>query len=101
MATLTICNLDPAVKEQLRIRAARHGRSMQEEVRRILQARALTEPVVSQEFDNLYERIRARFTPIGGAYDLALVPRAFAPEPPPFRSLTQYLFGRLPSRSMV
>ena len=37
MATLTIRNLDEGVKAQLRIEAARHGRSMEEEVRVILQ----------------------------------------------------------------
>ncbi len=36
MTSLTIRNLDPAVKQRLRARAARHGRSMQEEARRIL-----------------------------------------------------------------
>ena len=37
MATLTIRNLDDGVKAQLRVEAARHGRSMEEEVRVILQ----------------------------------------------------------------
>ena len=36
MSTLTIRKLDPAVKERLRVRAARHGHSMEEEARRIL-----------------------------------------------------------------
>ena len=35
-ANLTIRKLDPVVKERLRVRAARHGHSMEEEVRRIL-----------------------------------------------------------------
>lgn len=37
MATLTIRNLDDRVKALLRVEAARHGRSMEEEVRVILQ----------------------------------------------------------------
>ncbi|WP_031359511.1 FitA-like ribbon-helix-helix domain-containing protein [Caballeronia sordidicola] len=37
MATLTIRNLDEQVKALLRVEAARHGRSMEEEVRVILQ----------------------------------------------------------------
>jgi plasmid stability protein len=37
MATLTIRNLDDSVKARLRVEAARHGRSMEEEVRVILQ----------------------------------------------------------------
>jgi plasmid stability protein len=36
VASLTIRRLDPAVKERLRVRAARHGHSMEEEARRIL-----------------------------------------------------------------
>ena len=36
MSSLTIRNIDPAVKERLRVRADRHGRSMEEEARRIL-----------------------------------------------------------------
>jgi len=38
MATLTIRNLDDAVKERLRIRAAHNGRSMEAEVREIIVA---------------------------------------------------------------
>jgi plasmid stability protein len=36
MATLTIRNIDESVKERLRVRAATHGRSMEEEARVIL-----------------------------------------------------------------
>ena len=36
MATMTIRNLDDSLKTRLRIRAAEHGRSMEEEVRCIL-----------------------------------------------------------------
>ena len=36
MATITIRNIDDTVKTQLRIRAASHNRSMEEEVRVIL-----------------------------------------------------------------
>lgn len=36
MATLTIRNIDAAVKQRLRVRAARHGRSMTAELRGIL-----------------------------------------------------------------
>ncbi|KGQ23066.1 FitA-like ribbon-helix-helix domain-containing protein [Thermus filiformis] len=38
MATLTIRNLDEATKRALRLRAALHGVSMEEEARRILRA---------------------------------------------------------------
>jgi plasmid stability protein len=36
MATLTIRNVDAAVKARLRVRAARHGHSMEAEARTIL-----------------------------------------------------------------
>jgi antitoxin FitA len=36
MAMLTVRDLDPEVKDKLRLRAARHGRSMEAEVREIL-----------------------------------------------------------------
>ena len=38
MASLTIRNLDEHIKQRLRIRAAEHGRSMEEEARAILRA---------------------------------------------------------------
>lgn len=47
MAALTIRNVDDTLKTQLRIRAAQHGVSMEEEARRILRdalARAGTAP---------------------------------------------------------
>jgi len=36
MASITIRNMDPEVKARLRVRAAQHNRSMEEEVRVIL-----------------------------------------------------------------
>jgi antitoxin FitA len=80
MATLTIRNLDGALKERLRVRAAQHGHSMEAEVRDILQD-ALNEP--ERPAVNLYQRIRSRFAPLGGV-DLELPPREPAPEPPRF-----------------
>ena len=38
MASITIRNLDDVVKERLRLAAARHGVSMEEEARRILKS---------------------------------------------------------------
>jgi plasmid stability protein len=81
MSSITIRNLDPSIKERLRVRAAQHGHSMEAEARRILQS-ALTKPGQPQR--NLYERIRARFEPLGGADDIALAPREPAREPPRF-----------------
>lgn len=81
-ASITIRKLDPALKERLRIRAARHGHSMEAEARDILQT-VLTEPGLVPA-RNLYERIRARFEPLGGADDLQLPPRAADRDPPQF-----------------
>ena len=82
MSSITIRNLDPAVKERLRIRAAQHGHSMEAEARSILQS-TLKEPE-RLPARNLYERIRARFEPLGGADDLDLPPRLPDRDPPRF-----------------
>jgi plasmid stability protein len=81
MSSITIRNLDPAIKERLRVRAAERGRSMEAEARRILQA--ALEASGRPPTHNLYERIRARFAPLGGI-DLVLPPREPAREPPRF-----------------
>ena len=81
MSSITIRNLDPAIKERLRVRAAEHGHSMEAEARRILQT-ALNGPRCPRG-PNLYERIHARFAPLGGV-DLELPPREGAREPPRF-----------------
>ena len=82
MATLTIRNLDVAVKERLRMRAAEHGHSMEAEARQILQI-TLKEPERSPP-RHLYDRIRARFAPLGGADDLELPARQALRDPPRF-----------------
>jgi antitoxin FitA len=82
MATLTIRNLEPGVKERLRVRAARHGRSMEAEVRSIL-----SEAVVDDRDrpePNLAEAIRRRFAPLGGVDDLEPHPPVPVGEPPRF-----------------
>lgn len=81
MATLTIRNVDAAVKERLRVRAARHGRSMEAEVRSILSAAMAADR--EQPEPNLAEAIRRRFAPLGGV-DLELSPPEFVGEPPSF-----------------
>lgn len=44
MAAITVRNLDESVRDELRVRAARHGRSMEAEVRAILAAAVGEEP---------------------------------------------------------
>jgi len=63
MATLTIRQLDENTKARLRIRAAHHGRSMEEEAREILRSTLTAgEPATR----NLAESIRRRFAALGG-----------------------------------
>ncbi len=61
MVSLTIRKLDDALKKQLRLRAARNGRSMEEEVRTILQG-----AVGGGEQSDLGAAINERFTRFGG-----------------------------------
>jgi plasmid stability protein len=64
MATVIIRQLDEKIKTRLRVRAAHHGRSMEEEAREILRT-ALTTSATGQP--NLAEAIRRRFAGFGGA----------------------------------
>jgi plasmid stability protein len=62
MATLTIRGMDDELRDRLKLRAARHSRSMEAEVRAII-AGALASPVSD---DALGSRIHQRFASIGG-----------------------------------
>ena len=79
MASITIRNLDNTVKIRLRIRAAAHGRSMEEEARVILRE-AVERPAGPA---NLASALRTRFAPLGGV-ELELPPRPPMREPPRF-----------------
>jgi plasmid stability protein len=81
MATLTIRDLDPSVKERLRIRAAESGRSMEEEVRVILRQATVKD---SNPEIGLAEAIRRRFAPFGGV-ELEIPPRELGRDPPDFK----------------
>ncbi len=83
MATLTIRNVDAAVKDRLRVRAARPGRSMEAEARTILREAVAGDR--DQSEPNLAEAIRRRFAPLGGV-DLELPPDEFVDAPPSFDS---------------
>lgn len=80
MATMTIRNLDDDLKARLRVRAARHGHSMEEEARTILRSALKTEPTTGR---SLVDDIRALVEPFGGI-ELALPPREPMREPPDF-----------------
>jgi antitoxin FitA len=78
MATLTIRNLDDDVKQRLRVRAAQHGWSMEEEVRTVLQA-SVEQDIISKP-GGLATRLMERFKSVGGV-ELDIPPRTLAPEP--------------------
>ena len=80
MASITIRNLDNDVKSRLRVRAARHGRSMEEEVRLILAQAVDREPVPEK---GLGTALHELFKPFGGM-ELDLPPREAMREPPRF-----------------
>ncbi len=71
MAALSIRDLNDQVKERLRVRAARHGRSMEAEIRAIL-AEAVGESSTSE---GLFTTLLERFSDVGGV-ELELPPRA-------------------------
>ncbi|WP_027978082.1 FitA-like ribbon-helix-helix domain-containing protein [gamma proteobacterium L18] len=71
MATMTIRNIDDQLKARLRVQAAMHGRSMEDEARDILRSALSTEPSGGP---SLVESIRARVREFGGV-DLELAPR--------------------------
>ena len=80
MAAITIRRLDDALKQSLRVQAAKNGRSMEEEAREILRS-SLNRP--APPLLNLGERIRRHILPLGGV-ELELPLREPVPEPPVF-----------------
>jgi len=79
-AAVTVRGLAPELKARLRIRAARNARSMEAEVRAILEA-ALAVPTEDQTDLGAFARLL--FAPLGGV-DLELPPRDPARDPPDF-----------------
>lgn len=77
MTTLTIRKIDPAVKERLRVRAARRGHSMEEEVRRILK-----DACGSTDQPETLADVAERLFGEGNGVDLELPTRTM-PRPPP------------------
>lgn len=80
MASITIRRLEEGTKERLRVRASRHGRSMEEETREILKV-VLTAKAGTER--NLAESIRRRFAALGGV-EFPDVPREPMRQPPKF-----------------
>jgi antitoxin FitA len=71
MASITIRQLEENTKRKLRMRAARHGRSMEQEAREILKS-ALSQP--EEQSRDLVDTIRRRFAKYGGV-ELNIPPR--------------------------
>lgn len=84
MASITIRNLDEALKRRLRLRAAHRNRSMEDEARDILRTALAHERASS---GNLADAIRKRIESVGGrgrGVDLSLPPRGPMRKPPDF-----------------
>jgi len=81
MASITIRKLDERTKARLRIRAAHHKRSMEDEARNILRAALAGDPSTP---GNLAEAIRRRFASVGGV-ELELPERQPIRPPPKTR----------------
>lgn len=77
MASITIRDIDERLKTRLRVRAAHHGRSMEEEARDILRSALSTARTRS---GSLVDSIRARIEPLGGV-ELEIAPREAIREP--------------------
>ena len=82
MPSLTIRNLTPEDKQQLREQAARHGRSMEAEAREIL--RGGLDANGHKSAEHLVDQIRALFEPLGGV-ELPEIPRDLPRDPPDFK----------------
>lgn len=79
MPTLTIRRLDEKTKAGLRMQAAKHGRSMEEEAREILRSSLR---VLESEQCDLAESIRRRFAPFH--VELSIPTREAIRKPPTF-----------------
>ena len=62
MSTLTIRNIEPSLTEKLRLAAASHGRTMEEEARNILHEHFKESALIA----GMGSRMHARFAAIGG-----------------------------------
>lgn len=77
MASLTIRNLDETIKSQLRLQAARHGWSMEQEVREILRLSVAPD----ENSIGLAEKIHRRFASLEA--DALPIPERHTTRTPP------------------
>jgi antitoxin FitA len=66
MASITIRKLEETTKRKLKVRAALHGRSMEQEVREILKSAVQQTTQKPRTGADLVAAIRRRFVPLGG-----------------------------------
>ncbi|MFC6707332.1 FitA-like ribbon-helix-helix domain-containing protein [Flexivirga alba] len=83
MAAISVRDLDESVTARLKIRAARHGRSMEAEVRAILTGAV----EVDDERLNLAQAIRQRFAEVEGA-EVQIPSRTDLPRPADLQDLS-------------
>ncbi len=91
MASITVRNLEDEVKTKLRLQAARHGRSMEAEVREIIRDGVMTEeaePVPERSIADFFRELNERYPPDEDEEDYDLMdyipPREPMREPPTF-----------------
>ena len=82
MASITIRNLDEGVKSAIRVRAAEHGNSMEEEARLILTDAVRERPAKRK---NLALATRERFKKFDGLIKWERPPQDPVRDPPSFR----------------
>lgn len=81
MTSITVRNIEDDLKRRLRIRAAEHGHSMEEEARRILREALGEGPGPTKDSEKgLGTKIHELFAPIGGV-DGVEFPRLEGPRP--------------------
>ncbi|MBA3056311.1 MAG: pantothenate metabolism flavoprotein [Gammaproteobacteria bacterium] len=80
MSSITVRNLDESIKNGLRLRAARHGWSMEQEVRQILQQIVAPEQVSQISFAERLNRSLAHLN----AESLPIPARQISRTPPAF-----------------
>jgi plasmid stability protein len=80
VASIVIRQLDDKIKEKLRLRASRRGRSMEQEAREILRAALSAKP---EKRMNLANAIRRHVEPLGGI-ELTIPRRGPLPKPVDF-----------------
>ena len=86
MTSITVRNIEDDLKRRLRIRAAEHGHSMEEEARRILRSALGEDQTPAKDAvpeKDLGTAIHELFAPLGGV-DLDIPPRNAGLEPARF-----------------